>query len=99
MAEPNPHMAKRLEEKASRLDRRTTVVPRAAEDLPFPEESFDSVVSSLVLCSVSDLNATLASVRRVLRNGLAPRNESHGETDIKIGRPVVRNDSVGIEVL
>ena len=40
---------------------------RRAEALPFPDASFDHVVASLVLCSVSDVDAALDEVRRVLR--------------------------------
>ena len=60
-------MARRLEEKATRLDRDVAVVAQVAEDLPFPDETFDSVVSTLVLCSVSDLAGSLTEVFRVLK--------------------------------
>lgn len=39
----------------------------AAEQLPFLDDSFDCVVSSLVFCSVSDPDRGLAEIRRVLR--------------------------------
>lgn len=45
----------------------TEVVESAAERLPFPDESFDHVVASIAFCSVTDLDAVLAEVRRVLR--------------------------------
>ena len=45
------------------------VVEAPAERLPFPDSSFDTVVSTLVLCTVSDLPKTLAEVRRVLAPG------------------------------
>ncbi len=67
VAEPNPHMARRLEEKATSLDRDVAVVAQVAENLPFPDETFDSVVSTLVLCSISDLGGSLAEVFRVLK--------------------------------
>ena len=35
--------------------------------LPFSDNSFDTVVETLVLCSVSDVPAALAEIRRVLR--------------------------------
>ena len=41
----------------------------AAEALPFPNDSFDVVVSTLVLCTVSDPWAVLAEIARVLRPG------------------------------
>lgn len=52
--------------------RRAPAVPRvlaSAEALPFRAGSFDTVVSSLVFCSVGDPRRGLAEVRRVLRPG------------------------------
>jgi len=40
-----------------------------AERMPFPDASFDSVVSTYTLCSVSDPSAVLREIRRVLRPG------------------------------
>lgn len=45
------------------------LVAARAEALPFRDGSFDTVVSGLVLCSVTDPEAALAEVRRVLRRG------------------------------
>jgi ubiquinone/menaquinone biosynthesis C-methylase UbiE len=41
----------------------------AVEDLPFADDYFDVVVSTLVFCSVGDPLAGLAQVRRVLKPG------------------------------
>jgi ubiquinone/menaquinone biosynthesis C-methylase UbiE len=41
----------------------------AAEELPFDDNSFDNVVSSLVFCSVADPPRALAEIQRVLRPG------------------------------
>ncbi|MEX0749379.1 MAG: class I SAM-dependent methyltransferase, partial [Dehalococcoidia bacterium] len=38
-----------------------------AESLPFGDASFDAVVSTLVLCTVDDVQRSLAEIRRVLR--------------------------------
>ena len=40
-----------------------------AEDIPFPDETFDVVVSTLVFCSVIDPEKSLLEVIRVLKNG------------------------------
>jgi ubiquinone/menaquinone biosynthesis C-methylase UbiE len=44
----------------------TPLVVAAAERLPFPDESFDTVVSGLVFCSVADPDRGLREIRRVL---------------------------------
>jgi ubiquinone/menaquinone biosynthesis C-methylase UbiE len=45
------------------------VVQASVEDLPFPDASFDAVVSSLVFCSVEAPARALTEVFRVLRPG------------------------------
>jgi SAM-dependent methyltransferase len=44
-------------------------VPGAGEGLPFADGSFDTVVTCLTLCSVTDPPKVLAEIRRVLRPG------------------------------
>jgi SAM-dependent methyltransferase len=48
---------------AARLER------APAEELPFEDASFDTVVSTLVLCTVSDPHRAVAEIARVLRPG------------------------------
>ena len=69
VVEPNPHMAKRLFSRATKLGREVTVVPDVGERLPFSDASVDSVVTTLVLCMVDDLPRVVAEARRVLRPG------------------------------
>jgi ubiquinone/menaquinone biosynthesis C-methylase UbiE len=45
------------------------VLRAPAEDLPFEDATFDTVVSALVLCGVDDQARALREVRRVLRPG------------------------------
>jgi ubiquinone/menaquinone biosynthesis C-methylase UbiE len=45
------------------------IVDGIGESIPFADNSFDSVHIGLVLCSVDDVDATLAEIRRVLRPG------------------------------
>lgn len=42
-------------------------VPYAAEDIPLPDASVDSVVSTWTLCSVDDLSKALEEIHRVLK--------------------------------
>jgi ubiquinone/menaquinone biosynthesis C-methylase UbiE len=46
-----------------------TVLQGEAEELPFRSGSFDTVICFLVLCSVKDLNRSLAEIHRVLNDG------------------------------
>src|SRR5689334_6732321 len=66
LAEPDPHMRRKLAAKAAG---RAEVSDASAESLPFPAESFDAVVCSLVLCSVDNQLAALERIRRVLKPG------------------------------
>jgi SAM-dependent methyltransferase len=65
--EPDRRYARRLRERASAAAVEVDVAERGAESLPFDDGSFDHVVATLALCSVGDLDAVLAEVRRVLR--------------------------------
>lgn len=65
-AEPDPAMRRRLSAKLEATDRVVEVCPAAGEALPFADGSFDWVVCTCVLCSVSDPARTLAEVGRVL---------------------------------
>jgi ubiquinone/menaquinone biosynthesis C-methylase UbiE len=68
--EPDPHMLRRAQAKLATLGVTNVEVQRApAEALPFPDASFDAVVSTLVLCTVDDLAVSLTEIRRVLRPG------------------------------
>jgi ubiquinone/menaquinone biosynthesis C-methylase UbiE len=60
--------------------RRAPALPHVrarAEALPFRDASFDTVVSSLVFCSVDDPAASLGEIRRVLRRGGRLRMMEH----------------------
>ncbi|GAA4415243.1 class I SAM-dependent methyltransferase [Georgenia halophila] len=54
---------------ADRLGRPVTLLDGVAEAIPMPDGSVDAVVGTYVLCSVDDVECSLAEIRRVLRPG------------------------------
>ena len=69
ITEPDASMLKRLERRVSAQAPATIVLRAPAEDLPFEDDTFDVVVSTLVLCGVDDQPRAVREIRRVLRPG------------------------------
>jgi SAM-dependent methyltransferase len=67
--EPDPHMRRRLAARVQRVAFPVEVLPIGAEELPFPDASFDAVVASLVLCSIPHPARALGEIVRVLKSG------------------------------
>jgi ubiquinone/menaquinone biosynthesis C-methylase UbiE len=67
LVEPEPAMVRKLKQRLRALGREARLVEANAETLPFPDGSFDTVVCTLVLCSVPDPARALEELRRVLR--------------------------------
>src|SRR5215213_1380107 len=67
LAEPDPSMRKRLENAVRRSKRRAHVIDAGAEQLPLGDATIDTVVSTLVLCTVDAPDAALREIGRVLR--------------------------------
>jgi ubiquinone/menaquinone biosynthesis C-methylase UbiE len=65
--EPEPYLRRRALSAARSSPLNVTVIAGLAEHLPVADHSFDAVVVSLVLCSVTSQSAALAEIRRVLR--------------------------------
>lgn len=66
VTEPDPHMYKQLRKRAEEACPGAELAQVGAEALPFEDDSFDSAVVTLVLCTVPDQAATLKEIRRVL---------------------------------
>ena len=67
--EPNPYMHARLRRAARRHDVELEIRSVVGERIDLPDASAEAVISSLVLCTVSDPAAVLAEIRRILRPG------------------------------
>jgi ubiquinone/menaquinone biosynthesis C-methylase UbiE len=70
LTEPDPHMARRLRQRLAHeppAPAQVEVVETPAERLAFEDGSFDSVVSTLVLCSVESPAAAAREIARVLK--------------------------------
>jgi len=69
VTEPEEPMARRLRARIDGCRPGTSLLGASAEDLPFDDDSFDVVVSTLVLCTVDDQQRALRELQRVLRPG------------------------------
>lgn len=67
--EPNPYMHRTLSREAGKAGIELSLRSRGAEATGLAAESIDAVVSTLVLCTVPDLEASIREIRRVLRPG------------------------------
>ena len=65
--EPEPGMRRRLARRLQRHARGARIVDAPAERLPLADASVDTVVSTLVLCTVNDPEGALREIARVLR--------------------------------
>lgn len=79
--DPNPGMIRRARRRIAAARPAVLPVRAAAGGLPFRDGHFDTVVSNWTLCSIADLPAALAEVRRVLRPGGLFLFLEHGLSD------------------
>lgn len=65
--DPNEGFLERARQRAHALGRPVTLLAAHAETLPFADRSFDTVVATLVFCTVTDPLQALSEVHRVLK--------------------------------
>ncbi|GAB7019856.1 class I SAM-dependent methyltransferase [Halostagnicola bangensis] len=79
--EPDPHMRKRASRSATEAGLEVVLRDERAESLPYPDDSFDVVLSGLVFCTIQDPDAALEEVARVLEPGGEFRFLEHVHAD------------------
>lgn len=79
--DPNPGMLELAERQAERSPQAVELATGRAESLPYPDGSFDTVVSTITLCSVADPAAVLDEAHRVLAAGGCLLFLEHGLAD------------------
>lgn len=67
--EPNPHMLQQARRKADEIMIPVKFHLGVAESLPYKDGQFDSIVATLVLCSVADPTRVFAELKRVCKKG------------------------------
>jgi ubiquinone/menaquinone biosynthesis C-methylase UbiE len=65
--EPEPLMRERSLPRAQNASVPIDVIAAGAEELPFPDNTFDTVVGTLVLCTIPDTKKALEEMRRVCK--------------------------------
>lgn len=67
LTEPEPGMRQALSRRRERLASTARIVDASAEQLPMADASVDTVVATLVLCTVDDPERALREIARILR--------------------------------
>ncbi|WJY27590.1 class I SAM-dependent methyltransferase [Sporosarcina trichiuri] len=84
--EPNPSMAARAEKKLQDARVPIRLSAASAEKLPFPDDTFDTVVATLVFCTIPDPEKALREIQRVSRQGAKLLFFEH----VRLRQPVLR---------
>jgi SAM-dependent methyltransferase len=79
--EPDPHMRRQAAEKARTAGVDVSLRDARAESLPYPDDHFDTVLASLVFCTIQDPDTALDEVARVLKPGGEFRFLEHVRAD------------------
>jgi|SRR6266540_3304247 len=83
--EPDPYMLRRARRRLTESGNHIELRESSAEELPFENDSFDTVVGTLVMCSVPHPERALAEIRRLLKPGGEYRFYEHVRYDSAFG--------------
>ena len=88
LVEPDRYMRRKLSNKLAASGRTNSadIIDRTLEKLDLPDESFDFVVATLVLCSVIDLDEALTEICRMIKPGGAFVFLEHVAAEARPGR-------------
>jgi ubiquinone/menaquinone biosynthesis C-methylase UbiE len=79
--DPSPELLRLARRRVSEASVPVSLLIATAEQLPFPESTFDTVVMTWTLCSIGDPLAALTEMRRVLRPHGQLLFVEHGRSD------------------
>lgn len=82
--DPDPHMRARALPRAEVAGLPVQVVDAGAESLPFDDGTFDEVVITFTLCTIPDVDASIAEMRRVLVSGGRLHFAEHTRSDSRV---------------
>jgi ubiquinone/menaquinone biosynthesis C-methylase UbiE len=78
----SPEMLTNAEERLTKLGMEGTLREMNAQDLEFPDNSFDAVISALSTCTFPDAIAALREMNRVCKPDGTIRLVEHGRSDV-----------------
>lgn len=84
--EPDPHMRRRAKEKAEQTGLPIDIRPARAESLPYDDETFETLITFSVFCTISDVEQAVNEVHRVLQPNGELRFYEHVHSDGLTGR-------------
>ena len=68
LSEPDGQMRRRLQRKTDHFQQKQlSITPWGVDTIEMPDASFDTIVSTLVLCSVPNLKTSLSEIQRLLK--------------------------------
>lgn len=86
-ADPNPGMNKRLQKRITQTGIEVDKRIISSESLPFQEDTFDYVVSTITLCSIPDVRLAMSELFRVLKTGGRLHFLEHGiSPDLRVAQ-------------